>query len=84
MKGVLVVVVGLFLCILSLTFAQAYRWGAGSNFRSSYVRGYTRSDGSYTRGYYRTSPNRTQYDNYGTRGNYNPWTGRHGTKTPRY
>lgn len=30
---------------------------------------------------YRTSPNRTRFDNYSTKGNYNPYTGKIGTKS---
>ncbi len=46
------------------------------------VRGYTRSNGAYVRPYYRTNPNYTRFDNYSTRGNYNPYTGRFGTRSP--
>jgi len=31
-----------------------------------------------------TNPNGTQYDNYGAKGNYNPYTGNYGTKPPKY
>lgn len=61
-----------------------YGFGTGSNSRSTYVQPHTNSTGTYTGGHYRTAPNQTQYDNYGTRGNYNPNTGRTGTRTPRY
>jgi hypothetical protein len=47
-----------------------------------YVRGHTRSDGTYVQGHYRTSPNSTKLDNYSTQGNYNPYTGRSGTVDP--
>lgn len=46
------------------------------------VRGYYRSSGMYVQPYYRTSPNSTRFDNYSTRGNYNPYTGRYGTRSP--
>lgn len=47
------------------------------------VRGYTRrSTGTYVAPHYRTSPNSTRYDNYSTRGNYNPYTGRTGYTSP--
>lgn len=49
---------------------------------AGYTRGYYRSDGTYVNGYYRTRPNRTTIDNYSTRGNYNPYTGRRGTASP--
>ena len=47
-----------------------------------YVNGYTRSDGTYVNGHYRTSPNYTKLDNYSTKGNYNPYTGKAGTVRP--
>jgi len=48
----------------------------------TYVRGYTRRDGTYVNGYYRSSPNSTRLDNYSTQGNYNPYTGKRGTVNP--
>jgi len=45
-----------------------------------YVRGYTKKDGTYVQPHYRTSPNSTKSDNYSTKGNYNPYTGKEGTK----
>lgn len=47
---------------------------------STYVHGYTRSNGTYVQGYYRTTPNSTRNDNYSTVGNVNPYTGAYGTK----
>lgn len=47
---------------------------------STYVNGYTRSNGTYVQGYYRTAPNSTRNDNYSTVGNTNPYTGTAGTK----
>ena len=44
------------------------------------VRGYTRSTGTYVMPYYRSSPNSYRFDNYNSRGNYNPYTGRAGTR----
>lgn len=48
--------------------------------KDSYVRGYVRSDGSYVQGHHRTTPDNTVNNNYGTRGNYNPYTGQSGTR----
>jgi len=47
---------------------------------STYVNGYTRSNGTYVQSYYRTMPNSTRNDNYSTIGNINPYTGTAGTK----
>jgi hypothetical protein len=74
----------------SIASAQLYGtqnnglYGTGSNPNSHYVNPYTRSDGTPVQGHYQTNPNNTQFDNYGTRGNYNPYTGTFGTRTPRY
>lgn len=47
------------------------------------VKGYFKpSTGTYVMPYYRSSPNRTPYDNYSIRGNYNPYSGKVGTKSP--
>ncbi len=47
--------------------------------RDSYVRGYTRKDGTEVQGHYRSKANSTDADNYSTRGNTNPYTGKSGT-----
>ncbi len=49
---------------------------------SVYVNGYTRKDGTYVQGHYRSSPNHTRMDNYSTKGNFNPYTGKAGTVNP--
>ena len=47
-----------------------------------YVRGYYRSDGTYVQPHYRSSPNSTTLDNWSTKGNVNPYTGKRGTRDP--
>ena len=47
---------------------------------STYVNGYTRSNGTYVSGYYRTTADYTKDNNYSTIGNVNPYTGSFGTK----
>lgn len=49
-----------------------------------YVNGYTRSNGTYVQGYYRSSPNGTVQDNYSYKGNSNPYTGQSGTNYYRH
>lgn len=49
-------------------------------FADKYVNGYTKSNGTYVKGYYRSSPNSTKSDNFSTYGNTNPYTGKKGTK----
>jgi hypothetical protein len=45
-------------------------------------KGYFKSSGKYVMPYFKTSPNRTKFDNYSTKGNYNPFTGKKGTVSP--
>lgn len=47
-----------------------------------HVNGYTKKDGTYVAPHYRSDPNTTKTDNYSTRGNINPYTGKLGTKDP--
>lgn len=47
-----------------------------------HVKGYWRKNGTYVAPHYRSSPNGNPYDNYSTRGNYNPYTGKRGTESP--
>ena len=43
------------------------------------TQGYYRQGGTYVPGYHATNPNGTRLDNYSTKGNVNPWTGKSGT-----
>lgn len=45
-----------------------------------YVQGHVRSDGTYVQGYYRSSPDAYKFNNYGSQGNTNPYTGQRGTE----
>jgi len=65
----------IFIMISTVSFAQV-------NPNYTYVHGYTKSNGTYVKGYYRTVSNNTNRDNYSTRGNINPWTGERGTVEP--
>ncbi|WP_448698125.1 hypothetical protein ACFGVR_14990 [Mucilaginibacter sp. AW1-3] len=47
-----------------------------------WVPGYTRSDGTYVNGYYKTTPNSTNRDNFTTKPNVNPYTGQPGYIQP--
>lgn len=56
----------------------------GVNTTSTYVNGYTKSNGTYVQGHYRSSQNSTNHDNYSTTGNYNPYTGTTGSRAKDY
>jgi len=67
------------------SYGSPYRsYGTGSNPSSTYVQPRINSNGNYVGGHHRTTPNNTQYDNYGSRGNYNPYSGRTGSRSPRW
>lgn len=46
------------------------------------VNGYVKRDGTYIAPHHRSSPNGTKTDNYSTKGNTNPYTGKEGTVDP--
>lgn len=64
---------------LSLPLVFAVLLFASASFADQYVQGYTRQDGTYVQGYYRSSPNSSVTDNYSYKGNTNPYTGENGS-----
>jgi hypothetical protein len=54
--------------------------GTGSSSSSHAVRGYTTRRGTHVAPHHQTNPDRTQRNNYSTKGNVNPWTGKTGTR----
>lgn len=65
-----------------LLCASAFALISSSAFADTYVRGYMRSNGTYVQPHFRSDSNNTVLDNYSTRGNVNPYTGREGTVNP--
>lgn len=70
MKFLIGLTIALFLVITPLGADAAVR-----------VNGYTTKRGTYVAPSYRSSPNSYKSDNYSSKGNYNPYSGRTGTKT---
>jgi hypothetical protein len=54
--------------------------GTGSSSSSHAVRGYTTQRGTHVAPHRQTNPDPTQRNNYSTKGNVNPWTGKAGTR----
>ena len=50
-------------------------------FADTWVNGYTKSNGTYVQGHYRSSPDSYKNNNWSTSGNSNPYTGKRGTRT---
>jgi hypothetical protein len=67
--------------IIGLLAIAAAILAGGSLKAQTWVNGYERQNGTHVDGYYRSNPNNTTIDNYSTRGNYNPYTGREGTRS---
>ena len=58
-------------------------FSASTEARTTRVRGYYKpSTNRYVAPHYKTTPNRTKFDNFSTKGNYNPYTGKKGTVNP--
>lgn len=51
--------------------------------KSVAVKPYIKSDGKFVSASHRTAKNKTKLDNYSTKGNVNPYTGKRGTKNPK-
>ncbi|WAC02955.1 hypothetical protein N7U66_04820 [Lacinutrix neustonica] len=66
--------------LLILYFLLGVFWNIYAQVNPNHVlvNGYTRSDGTVVKPYYRTAPNSTNIDNFSTRGNTNPYTGEAG------
>lgn len=66
-----IIAAGLVLAWISPAYAASHRVG-----------GYVKRNGAYVAPHRQTNPNRSRLDNYSTRGNVNPYTGKAGTVSP--
>lgn len=66
------------LAALMSIFFQTYAEARGG---SHSKRGYVKRDGTYVAPSRATNPNSTKIDNWSTKGNTNPYTGKQGTKS---
>lgn len=62
--------------------SQGYNYGYSSSGNSHSTQGHYRSNGTYVESYRSTNPNGSKHDNWSTKGNVNPYTGKAGTKNP--
>lgn len=56
--------------------------GTDSNSSSHRVRGHVKKDGTFVEGHRATNRDQSKRNNYSTKGNFNPYTGKEGTKDP--
>jgi len=76
-----IVVSMMFLGLLAGSAAVEAKGGGGGTVR---VQGYTKSNGTYVAPHVRTAPDSTPNNNWTTKPNVNPYTGKEGTKEPVY
>ncbi len=76
MKKITLILVA-FLLFFTLNFTIANNANAYTR-----IRGYIKKSGTYVSPHYRTAPDRTKFNNWSTRGNSNPITGKKGYKSP--
>lgn len=67
--------------IIALALAAAFVTPALAD---QFVKGHTRSDGTYVAPHYRSSPDSSRYNNYSSQGNSNPYTGQQGSSRNEY
>lgn len=71
------------LVCLSMALATIVHWlPTDALAKDSPVRGHVTKNGNYVPPHHRTSPDKSKANNYGSKGNYNPYTGKTGTKDP--
>lgn len=64
---------------IAILFATALLFATSAH-ADQWVQGHYRSDGTYVQGHYRSSPDGSRANNWSTKGNVNPYTGKRGTK----
>jgi hypothetical protein len=62
--------------------AKGRGWSRSGGGGETTVRSHTRRDGTYVPGHQRTNPDWSKGNNWSSRGNVNPYTGKPGTKNP--
>lgn len=71
------------LLLIPVLFIGVLSFSISVEARTTSVRGYYKpSTGRYVDPHYKTTPNRSKFDNYSTKGNYNPYSGKKGTVNP--
>lgn len=63
----------IFLLFCFILFISSYSY-------AGYVKPHLKKNGTYVLGYQRSNKNKTKLDNYSTKGNVNPYTGKKGYK----
>jgi hypothetical protein len=70
--------------VSNYTPSKTIDFSSSVNYNSTFVDSYTRSDGTFVQSHYKSMPNDTNWDNYSTIGNINPFTGTEGHRAKDY
>lgn len=71
--------IGIAVAVLALCAATAFAKGG-----PVHVKAHTTKKGVHVKAHVRSAPNKTEHDNFGSKGNVNPSTGKVGTKQPTH
>jgi hypothetical protein len=82
-KLALIISLALFIPPIFAKQSSSDSYKSNGSSKSNNVRGYTKKDGTYVAPHNRTNPNNTQRDNWTSKPNQNPYTGKDGTKEPQ-
>ena len=72
-----------FLVLALSTAVVSAKNSSGSSGGSHQIRGHVKKDGTYIPPHHATNPNNTQRDNWTSKPNVNPYTGKEGAKEPK-
>jgi hypothetical protein len=78
----LVIAFALLALVPSVTLAKGGGGGRGGKGGTVTVRPYTKKDGTMVDGHHRSAPDGSKSNNWSSKGNVNPFTGKPGTKDP--
>lgn len=67
--------------ILTLILAVFFLIVGNETFAITKVGGYRKKSGTYVKPYFKSSPDGSKYNNWSTKGNINPYTGKKGYKS---
>ena len=65
---------------VAITLSLLLPFSMAAQARSHSVRAHVTKRGAYVARHYQTNPNHTKRDNWSTKGNVNPYTGKRGTR----
>jgi len=80
MKTIITAAICAAFCFAPAAYAKGHHGTGMSSGSSHSISGYTKRDGTYVAPSHATNPNGTKADNWTTKGNVNPYTGKPGTK----